>query len=176
MKAKTKCRWDFASKNSTETRKINAAAFELVGLRPLGRSPISSNAKDYFTGYARFHGNSIMARSLQIKWDLSGDHPSSDRFVRLDTRSKYIVMGRRLEFWVVRRYSPKLVSLRASQPPLRTGRMWLKIRAVSGPKVCRPNAQCTSPRSRQLPRRRWYWWQHWHFYYYTTDTRLVDVD
>ena len=31
---KTKCRWDFASKNSTETRKINAAALELVGLRP----------------------------------------------------------------------------------------------------------------------------------------------
>ena len=34
VKAKTKCRWDFASKNSIETRKINAAAFELVGLRP----------------------------------------------------------------------------------------------------------------------------------------------
>ena len=38
VKAKTKCRWDFASKNSTETRKINAAAFELVGLRPNGLS------------------------------------------------------------------------------------------------------------------------------------------
>ena len=34
VKAKPKCRWDFASKNSIETRKINAAAFELVGLRP----------------------------------------------------------------------------------------------------------------------------------------------
>ena len=29
-----KCKRDFASKNSTETRKINAAAFELVELRP----------------------------------------------------------------------------------------------------------------------------------------------
>ena len=28
----------------------------------------------------------------------SGDHPSSDRFVSLDTRSKFIAMGRRLEF------------------------------------------------------------------------------
>ena len=28
----------------------------------------------------------------------SGDHPSSDRFVGLDTRSKFIAMGRRLEF------------------------------------------------------------------------------
>ena len=28
----------------------------------------------------------------------SGDHPSSDYFVRLDTRSKFIAMGRRLEF------------------------------------------------------------------------------
>ena len=28
----------------------------------------------------------------------SGDHPSSDHFVSLDTRSKFIVMGRRLEF------------------------------------------------------------------------------
>ena len=46
MKAKTKCRWDFASKNSTETRKINAVAFELVGLRPNEDS--SANAvRDY---------------------------------------------------------------------------------------------------------------------------------
>ena len=28
----------------------------------------------------------------------SGDHPNSDRFVSLDTRSKVIAMGRRLEF------------------------------------------------------------------------------
>ena len=28
----------------------------------------------------------------------SGDHPSSDRFVSLETRSKFIAMGRRLEF------------------------------------------------------------------------------
>ena len=64
----------------------------------------------------------------------SGDHPSSDHFVRLDTQSKFIAMGGRLEFYVVRSFSPKLVSLRASQPPLRTGRKWLKIRTVSGPK------------------------------------------
>ena len=62
----------------------------------------------------------------------SGDHPSSDRFVSLDTRSKFIAMGRRLKFWVVRSYSQKLVSLRASQPPLRTGRKKLKIRTVGG--------------------------------------------
>ena len=30
------------------------------GATALGRSPTSSNAKDYFTGYARFHGNSII--------------------------------------------------------------------------------------------------------------------
>ena len=64
----------------------------------------------------------------------SGDHPRSDRFVRLDTRSKFIAMGRGLEFSAVRSYSPKLISLRASQLPLRTGRKWLKIRTVSGPK------------------------------------------
>ena len=64
----------------------------------------------------------------------SGDHPSSDRFVRLDTWSKFIAMGCGLAFSAVRSYSPKLVSLRASQPALRTGRKWLKIRTVSGPK------------------------------------------
>ena len=52
----------------------------------------------------------------------------------LDTQSKFIAMGRRLEFWVVRSFSQKLVSLRASQPPLRTGRKWLKVCAVGGPK------------------------------------------
>ena len=52
----------------------------------------------------------------------SGDHLSSDRFVSLDTQSKFIVMGRRFEFLVVRSCSQKLVSVRASQPPLRTGR------------------------------------------------------
>ena len=64
-----------------------------------------------------------------------GDHPGhGDRFARIDTRSKFIAMGRRLEFSAVRSYSQKLVSLTASQPPLQTGRKWLKIRTVSGPK------------------------------------------
>ena len=34
--------------------------FLLLLFLPLGRSPTSSNAKDYFTGYARFYGNSII--------------------------------------------------------------------------------------------------------------------
>ena len=42
---KTKCRWDFASKNSTETRKINAAAFELVGLRPKAVVPLAQKRR-----------------------------------------------------------------------------------------------------------------------------------
>ena len=42
-----KYRWDFASKNSIETRKINAAAFELVGLRPFRLYPSDFNPKDY---------------------------------------------------------------------------------------------------------------------------------
>ena len=54
--------------------------------------------------------------------DLSGDHPISGRFVRLDTRSKFIAMGRRLKFEVLRSYFQKLVSLRALEPPLRAGR------------------------------------------------------
>ena len=54
--------------------------------------------------------------------------------MRLDTRSKFIAMGRELEFSAVRSYSSKFVSLSALEPPLRTGRKWLKIRTVSGPK------------------------------------------
>ena len=54
----------------------------------LGRSPTSSNAKDYFTGYARFHGNSI------IFWIKSGWKGSSDSIHLRKTLALFCMQSR----------------------------------------------------------------------------------
>ena len=87
----------------------------------------------------------------------SGDHPISDRFVSLDTGSKFIAMGRRLEIYLGCRQKlfPKIVFfLRSFQPPLRSWREYCRLNRTMNADFPPPEKNCIQVHAVFLRRRK----------------------